>query len=290
MKDKTCIITGANAGIGYETAMALAEKGARIIMICRNPQKGQEALAAIRAQSGSDRHELYVADLASQQEIRRAAQAILRAHPVIDVFIHNAGTWISRLTHTAEGHETVFAVNHLAGFLLTHLLYPHLRKAPDARIIHVSSDSHFQIGRIHFDDLSLSRRYHGLRSYAQSKLAQVMFTYEFEGRKPDPHVSVHAVQPGLVHTDIGLKHTSWFHSLAWKARRGWWKSLTPAEGAQTPVYLASEPEGQSISGKYWDKCRPKPSSKASYNEADAARLWQVSMEMCGIRDFFAGEE
>ncbi len=285
MTGKVCVVTGATAGIGYETALALAAKGASVVLAGRNPEKGAAAIDRIKAATGNENLFFVEADMAVQASIREAAKAIRERFPGIDVLVNNAGTWVSHHTLTPDGVETVFAVNHLAYFLLTHLLYPALRKAPDARIVNVASDSHFQTD-LFLSDLNLSNNYSGLRSYAQSKLANVMFTYEFERRKPDAQVSIYAVQPGLVHTDIGLKHTTWLHALAWKVRRTLWKSLTPAEGAETSVFLASSAEAIGKSGLYWDRCKPKPSAKCSYNNDNAARLWEISQEWCGISDFF----
>lgn len=287
MQGKVCIVTGATAGIGYETALALAGKGAQVVVVGRNAEKGAATTAQIRQATGNEQVHFVQADMAVQASIREAAAELLRRFSVVDVLVNNAGTWVSEYTTTPDGVETVFAVNHLAYFLFTHLLYPALREAPDARIVNVASDSHFQTD-LHLADLNLRNHYSGLRSYAQSKLANVMFTYEFERRKPDAHVSIYAVQPGLVHTDIGLKHTTWLHALAWKVRRSFWKSKTPAEGAETSIFLASSEEARHQSGLYWDLCRPKPSSKASYHEANAARLWDISREWCGIGDYFGG--
>jgi len=285
MQGKVCVVTGATAGIGYETALALAGKGAQVVVVGRSAEKGAATVAQIQQATGNTSVHFVKADMASQASIREAAADILRRFPVVDVLVNNAGTWVSDFTTTSDGVETVFAVNHLAYFLFTHLLYPALRQAPDARVVNVASDSHFQTD-LHLDDLNLSKNYSGLRSYAQSKLANVMFTYEFERRKSDAQVSIYAVQPGLVHTDIGLKHTTWLHALAWKLCRTFWKSKTPAEGAETSVFLASSDEARGQSGLYWDLCRPKRSSDASYNEANAARLWDISLEWSGIGKYF----
>lgn len=285
MQGKVCVVTGATAGIGYETALALAGKGAQVVVVGRSAEKGAATVAQIQQATGNTSVHFVKADMASQASIREAAADILRRFPVVNVLVNNAGTWVSDFTTTSDGVETVFAVNHLAYFLFTHLLYPALRQAPDARVVNVASDSHFQTD-LHLDDLNLSKNYSGLRSYAQSKLANVMFTYEFERRKSDAQVSIYAVQPGLVHTDIGLKHTTWLHALAWKVRRTFWKSKTPAEGAETSVFLACSDEARGQSGLYWDLCRPKRSSDASYNEANAARLWDISLEWSGIGKYF----
>ena len=283
MKGKKCIVTGGNSGIGFETAKALAEKGAAVTIVCRNPDKGQKAVNEINSAINNDAVTLQIADMASQYSIREAAAAIKAKWPVVDVLVNNAGTWFSKRQMTADGVETQFAVNHLAYFLFSRELLPSLGKSGEARIVNVASDSHFH-GKMHFDDLSLEKKYHGLRAYAQSKLANVMFTYEFARRNPHHTISIYAVQPGLVKTDIGLKHTFSIHGLAWKIRR--MAGVTPAEGAATSIYLASSPEVAGETGKYWDKCRPKPSSKASYVKEDSARLWDLSCRLCNIDGYF----
>lgn len=285
MNGKTCVVTGANSGIGFATAKALAEKGARVLLLCRNEEKGKRALEEIHTHTGNDQLELHLVDLASQARIREVGTAIRENYPVVDVLVNNAGTWISERTFTDKGIEKVFAVNHLAYVLLTHMLYPSLREASDARIVNVASDNHYDT-QIHFEDLYLSKNYHGLRSYAQSKLGNVMFTMELDRRKPHEHISVNAVQPGLVHTDIGLKDTNWLHALAWKVRRTFWKSKSPEQGAATSIFLASSPEAQGKSGQYWDNCRPKPPAQSAQDPEQTARLWEISLELCEIDDFF----
>lgn len=284
MKGKKCIVTGGNAGIGYETALAIAREGADLIVVSRNPEKGEAAVEKIKKETGNQQVELLQIDMSSQQSIRAGAEAIRKKWDRLDVLVNNAGTWFSKRVLTEDGIETQFAVNHLAYFLFTRQLLPLLRKATESRVINVASDSHFQ-GKMHFDDLSLEKKYHGLKAYAQSKLGNVLFTYEFDRRKPDENISIYAVQPGLVKTDIGLKHTLSLHGLVWKIRR--MGGVSPAEGAATSIFLASSPEAANQSGMYWDKCKPKSSSKRSYNEEDAARLWKISCELCGIEDYFA---
>lgn len=286
MEGKVCVVTGANSGIGFETAKALAVKGAEVMMVCRNADKGAIARKLIMEASGHDRVHLSIADMASQEQVRELGTAIRERYHSVDVLVNNAGTWISDLTFTEDGIETVLAVNHLAYFLLTHQLWPALQRAASSRIINVASDSHMQVKQFNFEDPFLEKSYHGLRSYAQSKLANVMFTYELDRRKPKDHVVVNAVQPGLVYTDIGLKKTNWLHGFAWKVRRTLWRGVSPAEGAATSIYLASSSEAANRSGLYWDKCKPKPSSSYTYQPEETDRLWELSKEQCGIEDFF----
>ena len=221
--------------------------------------------------------------LESQQNIRQVAGQIRQIFPVVDVLVNNAGTWISELTFTEDKVESMFAINHLAYFLLTHALYPNLILAENPRVVSVASDSHFK-GKINFDDIHLTKNYHGLKAYAQSKMANIHFMYELNRRKPVNHLSTFAVQPGLVKTDIGVKKTNWLHALAWKLRRS--GGVNPDIGAQTQIFLASEPSVHNQSGLYWDKCKPKPSSADTYKLDDAEKLWQMCCDFCKIDDFF----
>lgn len=284
MKGKVCVITGANTGIGFETALGLAKMETDLVIISKDESRVKTTIEKIISESGHKNVEGIVADLSSQKNIKKGAKEILEKYSIIDVLINNAGTWYSNLTYTDENIEMQFAVNHLAYFYLTYLLLPALANAEDPRIINVGSDSHFS-GKIHFNDINLTKKYHGLRAYSQSKLANILFTYEFNRRKPLNKLCVNCLQPGLVKTNIGLKHTVALHSLAWKLRR--LGGVTPAEGAETSIYLASSEEVKGISGKYWDKSKIKKSSKRSYAKDDAQRLWLLSEKLCDIDDYFS---
>jgi NAD(P)-dependent dehydrogenase (short-subunit alcohol dehydrogenase family) len=283
LKGKVIIVTGSGSGIGFQTAKALAQLGANVIIITRNKEKSDQTVEKIRSITGNNNIHGFEIDLSSQKSIRKGCQEIIKENPVIDVLINNAGTWFSKLTYTDDNIETVFAVNHLAYFLVTHLLLPSLRNSDAARIINVSSDSHFQ-AKMHFNDINLTHKYHGLRSYAQSKLANVLFTYEFERRKNIDKLTVNCVQPGLVKTNIGLKNTVSLHGIAWKIRR--MTGVKPEEGATAPIFLASSEDVKNQSGKYWDKCKIKKSSRASYNKEDARLLWELSEKLCDIKNYF----
>jgi NAD(P)-dependent dehydrogenase (short-subunit alcohol dehydrogenase family) len=283
MKNKICLITGANAGIGFETAKALCAKGFKVILVCRTKEKAISAMDRILEKQADASMDYATADLSSQAEVRTLAMNIISKYPILDVLINNAGIWYSDMVLTEDGIERQWAINHLAPFLLTQLLLPLLVKAEDPRIITVSSDSHFH-GKIHFEDVNLTNNYHGLRAYAQSKLANVLFTKAFDRIKPLKKLAIYAVQPGLVKTDIGLKHTFSFHGLMWKLRRLTGK--TPAHGAATSIFLASEDSVKGDSGKYWDKCIPKATSNNAASIPDADRLWALSCKQCGINDYF----
>lgn len=284
---KTVLITGATGGIGFATARNLAGRGYEVILHGRNPEKVTAAKQRIKDEVPGAYLETVVADLSVLTDIRRMAAEVLDLAPALDVLINNAGVWNSKQELTAEGVEKTFAVNHLGYFLLSHLLLPALYAAPDSRIVCVASDSHKQIPGMFFDNLNLDGNYHGLRSYAQSKLANVLFCYEFNRRRPsEDYPAIFAVQPGLVQTDIGLKGNTWLHSIAWRVRRKMSGNKTPAEGAATSIFLATEPGLNQQSGKYWDDCAPKKSYSSSYDRDEARILWEQSLEMVGVDDFF----
>ncbi|MEO6167720.1 MAG: SDR family NAD(P)-dependent oxidoreductase [Chitinophagales bacterium] len=283
MKGKTIVITGATSGIGYETALALAKKGARVIIISRDKNKIDSVIEKIQTLTSNKSIYGYTVDLSSQKQIREGCKNILQDFPHIDVLINNAGCWFSKLMYTEDMSEMQFAINHLATFLLTHLLLPALRKSDDPRVVNVNSDSHFN-GKMHFNDVNLTKNYHGLRAYAQSKLANVLFTYEFDRRKHAGDPVMNALQPGLVKTDIGLKHTFPFHAFVWKLRR--LAGISVAEGAATSIYLASSEECKGLSSTYWDEGRMKKSSAASYSIQDAQAVWALSEQLCTITNYF----
>jgi NAD(P)-dependent dehydrogenase (short-subunit alcohol dehydrogenase family) len=283
MNRKTTVITGATSGIGYGIAKGFASRNFELVLIGRDQAKGDAVVESLRRQTNNSAIAYYNVDLCSQKQIRHAGTEIREKHPTIDVLINNAGVWTSRCELTEDKIEKQFAVNHLAYFLLTHLLYPNIARTRDGRIINIGSDSH-KYGRINFEDVNLKTSYHGLKAYGQSKLANLLFTYELHRIKKEDHVSVYCVQPGLVKTDIGVKHTNPFHSFMWKLRR--LGGMTPDQAAETAIYLATADEVAGQSGMYWDKSKPKPSSSRSRDTADAARLWKLSEELCGIRDYF----
>lgn len=279
---RTAVITGANSGIGFETAKGLAKLGHSIIMVCRTKEKGDKALAEIINATGNQNIELMIADLSSQKQIRELGTKILSKFPVLDVLVNNAGTWFSKLTYTEDNIEMQFAVNHLAYFLLSHLLLPNLLKSADGRIVNVASDSHIN-GKIDFEDLYLTKNYFGLDAYRQSKLANVLFTYDLANRLEGKGVTVNALQPGLVKTNMGHKHTIGLHSIVWWFRKQ--GGVKPEEGAKTSVFLASSYEVKGITGKYWDKSKQKPSGDVSYDTETGKRLWEVCEKLTGIENY-----
>jgi len=280
---KVFVVTGASQGIGFETARQLAAMGHKVLIITRTKEKGDKAKTDILAQHPDADVEVYVAEMSLQKDIRNVASLILERHHRIDGLINNVGTWMSHHKLTDEGIETVFATNHLSYFLMTHLLYPALRKADHARIVNVASKAH-SYGKINIEDPGYSKNYHGLKSNGQSKLANIYFTFELDALKPDKNISVYAVSPGLVKTDIGLKHTNWLHTIAWKFRRR--KGQTPAEGAGTSIYCATEPTIQNISGQYWHEKKVKEVFKSAQSPELGRLLWDLSLRMCKIEEYF----
>lgn len=280
LRGKACVVTGATSGIGLAAAAALTRLGGRVIGVGRNPGRVEEALRRIEAaatEAGAPGPAFEFADLSSLRETEALAARLSVVPGGIDVLVNCAGVFLSRRTLTPEGLETQFAVNHLAPFLLTTSLLPALAAAPDGRVITVSSASH-RFGRIHWRDPSLARGYSGLRAYGQSKLANVLFTRELANRLgPGASVTVFAADPGLVHTDMGLKHGLSAASLAWRLRRlGGTSPDVPAEGI---ALLASSPELKGLTGLYWKDGRELAPSRRALDAQAARRLWDLSQAL-----------
>jgi NAD(P)-dependent dehydrogenase (short-subunit alcohol dehydrogenase family) len=281
-EQKIFVVTGASQGIGLETARQLAEHG-KVLITTRTAEKGEAAKSNILLTHPEADIEVYVADMSRMKQIRAVADEMVRKYDRIDGLVNNVGTWMSEYILTDEGIETVFATNHLSYFLMTHLLYPVLENAGQGRVVNVASNAH-SYGRINLQDPGYSKNYHGLRSNGQSKLANLYFTFELHAQRPNEKVSSYAVSPGLVKTDIGLKHTSWLHALAWKYRRR--KGQTPAEGARTSVYCAIEASVHQHSGKYWESQQIREVFASAKDPQLGKGLWDLSRDMCGIDDFF----
>jgi NAD(P)-dependent dehydrogenase (short-subunit alcohol dehydrogenase family) len=276
---KVILITGATNGIGKAAALALARQGANGVIVGRSPEKTQATVKEIQEQSGNSRVEGLVADLSSLAEVRRLAQAFQAQYPRLDVLINNAGGYFTRREVTVDGYERTFAFNHLAYFLLTNLLLPVLKASAPSRIVNVSSRAHVS-GPLNFDDLQ-NQNYSmgGNHAYGQSKLANVMFTYELARRLEGTGVTVNALHPGVVATGFGENNTGMTRAAMKLLHRF---SLSPEAGADTVVYLASAPEVAGVTGKYWDKRQAVPSSRESYDEAAQKRLWEISAQLTGL--------
>jgi NAD(P)-dependent dehydrogenase (short-subunit alcohol dehydrogenase family) len=273
MRGKTALVTGGTNGIGRATATGLASMGARVAITGRDRDRADEAAAAIVHASGNPAVDVFVADLSSQAEVRRLAAEVLAAYPRLDVLVNNVGgSWDTRHV-TADGLEHTFALNHLAAFLLTGLLLERLKQSAPARVVTVASGAH-TAGRIDFDDLQGERSWSGSRAYSQSKLASVLFTHELARRLQGTGVTANAVHPGVVRTGFGAEDPGVIQRMIVPFVRPFMK--TPAHGAATSIHLASAPGLDQVTGQYFVDSKPKRSSKASYDEAVASRLWQVS--------------
>ncbi len=285
LRGKVCLVTGATSGIGAVTALELARRGARVVLVGRNPDRCAATICQIQEQTAHAEVEFLLADLSSQQQIRDLARHYLERHRRLDVLINNAGgLWLKRV-QTPDGLEMTFAVNHLAYFLLTRLLLDVLKASAPARIVNVSSRAHRGV-TIPFDDLQGVRHYNGWRAYKQSKLANLLFTYELARRLEGTGVTANALHPGWVDTGFGANN-GWIGRL-WQSVAHWF-AIRPEEGARTVVYLAASPEVAGISGRYFVKEREAASSAASYDETAAKRLWQVSEELTGLAHVRAGQ-
>jgi retinol dehydrogenase 14 len=224
---------------------------------------------------------VFVADLSSQAEVRRLAEEVLQRLARIDVLVNNVGGFWNNRHLTADGIERTFALNHLAPFLLTHLLLDRLKESAPARVVNVASHAQ-ALGRIDFDDLQGERSYSGARAYSQSKLANVLFTYELARRLAATCVTANALHPGVVRTSFGAEDPGLIQRLLVPFARPFLK--TPAQGAATSIHLASAPDLKQVTGRYFANCKPQRSSPRSYDEAAAARLWQQSSDLVGLTE------
>lgn len=279
MRNKTILITGANAGLGRVSAETLAGKGAEILLVCRNRKKAETARDEISVKTGNHNLHAYSADLSVLDDIRRLSEQVLKNHSRLDILMNNAGVLLGKRQETADGYEMTFATNHLAYFLLTRLLIDRLKESARARIINVSSMVHAW-GAINFDDIFMKKNYRSLPAYYQSKLANVMFTYCLARRLKGTGVTVNCVHPGVVSTDFG-KEGSFIYKVSKAIARPFFY-LNKEQGAQTQIHLAESPDMDGITGKYFVKKRAVKSSKSSYRVEDQERLWILSEELCGL--------
>lgn len=278
MIGKTVLITGATSGIGRATAAGLAAMGAHVAITGRDRRRTEDTAHQIR-EAGGGEVDVFVADLSSQSEVRRLAEEVLHDLPRIDVLINNVGGYWNTRHITVDGLEHTFALNHLAPFLLTNLLLDRLKQSAPARAVTVSSNAQ-ATGHIDFDDLQGERSYSGAESYSQSKLANVMFTYELARRLQGTSVTANALHPGVVSTSFGSEDPGTTQRLVVPFMRPFMKA--PDRGAATSIHLASAPDLGQVTGRFFANSRPRKSSKSSYDEAVAARLWQVSADLAGL--------
>ena len=275
---RTCLVTGASSGIGLEIARGLAALGARVLMVARDPVRGEAARLEVAGSTGNDLVELLLCDLGSQAQVRSLAERVLECCPRLHVLVNNAGLTLGERILTDDGFETTFAVNHMAPFLLTELLRERLIASSPARVVTVASDAH-NGGKIDFDDLFGERGFSGWQAYSQSKLANVLFTRELARRLDGTEVTATCLHPGVVRTGFARQGPTFFRFFFKVAGLF---LLTPERGADTAVWLAGSPEVAGASGGYYVKRRLNQPSKAAQDPETAARLWQVSAELAGV--------
>ena len=279
MHGKTVLITGGTGGIGRAAAIGLASMGARVGVTGRDRARAERAAGEIRRESGSTAVDVFVADMSSQAEVRRLAAEVLAVYPRIDVLLNNVGGFWANRHVTADGPEHTFALNHLAPFLLTSLLRERLIASAPARVVTVSSGAQ-AMGKIDFDDLMGERKYSGQRAYSQSKLANVMFTYELARRLEGTGVTATVLHPGVTRTAFGAEDSAHAMAPIIAALRPFMRS--PERGADTAVYLSSSSEAEGVTGRYFANRKAKKSHKSSYDTATTARLWQVSADLVSL--------
>lgn len=272
----TAVVTGASAGIGLETARGLADKGYRVLLVGRDPSRTRGAQVDIRTSSGNPLVECFVCDFSRLSDVRDLAGSLRAAAPRMDVLINNAGVWHQQRRVTPDGLEATFAVNHLAPFLLTRLLLPCLTGHGEARIVNVSSRLHKRVPALDLDDIHVGRSYRGLRVYARSKLANILFTLELAERLQGTCVVANSVHPGDVATRI--VRDSRFLSVA-SDLVGGIALKTPKSGAATSLHVATSPTLSGVTGRYFARCREAKVSRLAQDRAMAAELWSLSDEL-----------
>ncbi|XP_034542529.1 retinol dehydrogenase 11-like [Notolabrus celidotus] len=279
---KTVLITGSNTGIGKETAVDLARRGARVILACRDMDRANNAAEEVKKRSGSDKVVVKKLDLASLESVRELAKDVLASEERLDILINNAGVMSCPKWQTADGFEMQFGVNHLGHFLLTHCLLDLLKKSAPSRIVSVSSLAH-ERGQICFDDINQEKDYRPWKSYSQSKLANVLFTRELANKLQGTGVTTYSLHPGVIRTELG-RHF-WPSMALWK--RVVYTPLmffikSPTEGAQTTIYCAVEESLQNQSGLYYSDCAPKTAAPQGLDDEAAKKLWDLSAVMVGL--------
>jgi len=273
MKGKICLVTGATSGIGKVTATALAALGSQVVITGRNQQKIDYVVRDIISQTGNQEISGECADFSDLEQVRRLAESFKERFSRLDVLVNNAGAFYNTRLETPYGVEMTLLVNHLAPFLLTDLLLETIQNSAPARIVNVSSDAH-AYGTMDFNDLGFKRGYFGIKAYARSKLANVFFSYELAKKLPAYEVTVNALHPGHVATDIWKTNFSFIGpTLKWVMGLF---SLSPEQGADNTIYLASAPKVEGLTGQYFVKREPSQSAPISYDEKTAQKLWEIS--------------
>ena len=275
MNGKVCLVTGATDGIGKVSARVLAELGAKVIIVGRNPEKSAIVLDELKSKSGNENIDLLMADLAVMQEVRDLAEQVISRYDRLDVLLNNVGGYFTKHKITSDGLEMTFALNHMSYFLLTNKLMELLKYSAPARIVNVSSDAHYGVD-MEFENLNGEQEYKAWKAYQKSKLANVLFTYELLKKVPG-NITVNCLHPGFVATNFGHNNGGFFGPVLKIAQRI--SAIDPEEGAKTSIFLCSAPEVKEASGKYFYKCQLKTSSRESRNMDTGKRLWQISSDI-----------
>lgn len=280
LANKLCVVTGANSGIGKETVREFALQGAYVIMVCRNEQRARDAKQEIIADTGHIGIEIMLADLAIQHDVRKLAEQITSDYDKVDLLVNNAGIIPGDREETIDGIEKTLAINHLAPFLLTNLLMDHLKKAPEARVVNVSSEVH-RMGAQAFDldNLQLQKDYAPMKAYGISKLCNVMFTHELAKRCRDTAITTNSLHPGVVRTQLA-EDANWLMKLFYLIGKPFMRS--PKSGAQTTIYLSTSDEVRSVSGKYFQNQKQKSPASIAYDDSITQALWEKSEELTGL--------
>jgi len=279
MRGGTAIVTGANSGIGFETAAALAGMGARVVLTARDPAKGKSAVEEILRRHPSGDVTAVELDLARLDDVRSFATDFLERFDRLDVLVNNAGVWLAERAVTADGFETMFQVNHLGPFLLTNLLLDRLKASARSRVVTVASEAH-RFARLDFEDLQTERAYRGMKAYFRTKLCNIVFTRELARRLVGTGVTANALHPGTVRTRLARDgDTSAIFEFGARITSPFLKS--PTRGAETSVYLASSPDVEGRTAEYWIRRRPRTPSRAARDDDAAQRLWNASTELVG---------
>lgn len=279
MKGKTVLVTGATDGIGRETARVLASKGARVLIVGRNPERCLETVEAINRDTPGADAMSFVADLSSLKAIERLADEVRKFAGKVDVLVNNAGGLFTKRRLSADGIEMNLALNHLGYFALTLRLLDVLKANAPARIVSVASNAHHGV-TLDFDNLEMARGYSGWRQYQKSKLCNIYFTQSLTKRLAGTGVTVNCLHPGFVASSIGNDSTGLFRTLFGLAKNI--GAIPVREGAKTSIYLASSPEVEGVTGQYFDKCKAIATSKAAQDDAAAERLWAWSVAKTGL--------
>lgn len=283
IRGKTVLITGATNGIGKVTALELAKAGASVIVVGRSQERADATIREIRAASPGSDIRAMLADLSSQASIRQLADTFLSEYNRLDVLINNAGAIFGSRQTTVDGNEMTLALNHLGYFLLTHLLLPPLERAAEiageARIINVASDAHHFTGQLNFDNLQSKGLFLGFFAYNRSKLMNVLFSYELARRLANTNITVNALHPGMIASGFARNNLD-LYGLMWRLITP--VMLTPEQGAQTSIYLATAPELSGRTGGYYSNSQLTRTSSVSYDEAAQRRLWSLSEKLVGI--------